>query len=159
MADIRRTVGLLDGGRSSTTPEPGVDDITGLIADFTRAGIEIDYRLDGKLPGIPPTVGLALYRITQESLANVLKHASASKAAVAHDISDGCATLSIVNELPRPPVSPDGNGGWALDGMRQRAELLGGSVWAGPDGRQWRVHSNIPLSTYRRDSHVSVIRG
>ena len=76
MADIRRTVGLLDRGPTKTTPEPGIDDIGVLVDDFARAGLDVTLRIDGATQRVSAAVGLALYRITQESLANIAKHAA-----------------------------------------------------------------------------------
>lgn len=71
MADIRRTVGLLDSSSTKpaqTTPEPGIDDVGVLVTDFQRAGLDVTLRIDGATGRVSAAVGLALYRITQESL-------------------------------------------------------------------------------------------
>jgi signal transduction histidine kinase len=81
MADIRRAVGLLDGGPMKITPEPGIDDIGVLVADFERAGLDVTVCIDGPTERVSAAVGLALYRITRESLANIAKHAPDSKPA------------------------------------------------------------------------------
>ena len=75
MADIRRTVGLLGDGPARTAPEPDVDDIGSLVDDFTKAGMAVRLRIDGPTRRVSAAEGLALYRITQESLANIAKHA------------------------------------------------------------------------------------
>lgn len=90
-------------------------------------------------------VGLALYRITQESLANIVKHAPESKAGVVLDISPASARLAVTNLLPAAVVaarSPEGRG---LRGMRQRVELLGGAIDVGPTRDGWSVCAEIPL--------------
>ena len=84
MTDIRRTVGLLDAGPTGgsspkTTPEPGIADTPDLIDDFLQAGLTVTLRMEGPTERVSATVGLALYRIAQESLANVAKHAPTSK--------------------------------------------------------------------------------
>jgi signal transduction histidine kinase len=90
---------------------------------------------------------LALYRVAQESLAKVAKHAPTSKATVYPMISPSVALLSIINEVPlgvcAAPASPDGRG---LPGMRQRVELLGGVIDAGPCRDGWSVRAEIPLT-------------
>ncbi|MBO0881722.1 MAG: two-component sensor histidine kinase, partial [Mycobacterium sp.] len=63
MADIRRTIGLLNTGPTSMTPEPGIDDITDLIRDFETAGLALDYRIDGDYARVTPSTGLGIYRI------------------------------------------------------------------------------------------------
>jgi signal transduction histidine kinase len=66
MADIRRTVGLLDDAPMKISPEPGVDDIGRLVDDFRRAGLNVSMRTDGSTERVSAAVGLALYRITQD---------------------------------------------------------------------------------------------
>jgi signal transduction histidine kinase len=103
MADIRRTVGLLEAGSangSSPTlaPEPGITDIPELIDDFVQAGLPVTLHTDGEPGQVSAAVGLALYRITQESLANIAKHAPASKAQVSLEI--WATAISIRRSLP-----------------------------------------------------------
>jgi signal transduction histidine kinase len=145
MADIRRTVGLLDNSPMKTTPEPGIDDIGVLVQDFERAGLDVALRIDGPTQRVSAAVGLALYRITQESLANVAKHAPDSKSTVALSISAASARLAVNNQLPvavAATQSPEGRG---LRGMRQRVELLGGAIDVGPTRDGWSVCAEVPL--------------
>ncbi|MGD1172566.1 sensor histidine kinase [Mycobacterium seoulense] len=148
MADIRRTVGLLDSSptkAAQTTPEPGIDDIGVLVADFHRAGLDVTLCVDGPADRVSAAVGLALYRITQESLANIAKHAPDSKSTVALCVSATSAGLTVENRLPvaiAAPVSAEGRG---LRGMRQRVELLGGAIDTGPTAEGWSVRADIPL--------------
>lgn len=144
MADIRRTVGLLDGAPLKLAPEPGVDDIASLVDDFSRAGLAATLRVDGPTGAVSAAVGLALYRITQESLANIAKHAPDSKATVELAISRSTAGLTVVNTLPVGAVAP-GSEGRGVRGMRQRVELLGGVVDIGPTHEEWSVRAEIPL--------------
>jgi signal transduction histidine kinase len=147
MADIRRTVGLLDAGPAKIAPEPGIADIGDLIDDFVQAGLAVTLHTEGEQAGVSAAVGLALYRITQESLANIAKHAPASKAIVNLRVSTSTAVLSILNEVPvavaAGPASQDGRG---LAGMRQRVELLGGVLDVGPSREGWSVRAEIPLT-------------
>ena len=145
MADIRRTVGLLDAGPAGTRPEPGVADLPELIDDFRRAGLPVDFDLQGDLSAVTGTVGLGLYRITQESLANVAKHAPGAGADVRLTIEPERAILAIRNPIRGRGSVPDSSRGSGLRGMRERAKLLGGSLRAGPDGRRWSVHAAVPL--------------
>lgn len=148
MADIRRTVGLLDGSptkAAQTTPEPGIDDVGALVADFQRAGLNLTLRVEGPTDRVSPAVGLALYRITQESLTNIAKHAPDSKSTVTLHVSAASASLTVENRLPvaiAAPLSAEGRG---LRGMRQRVELLGGAIDAGPTPDGWSVRADIPL--------------
>lgn len=147
MADIRRTVGLLDGAptkSAQTTPEPGIDDVGGLVADFQRAGLDVALRVDGPADHVSAAVGLALYRITQESLANIAKHAPDSKSTVSLCISATSAGLTVENRLPVAITArcPRRAAGCA-------ACVSGSSCWAGPSRwappRGWSVRADIPL--------------
>ncbi len=145
MADIRRTVGLLEGGPTDIAPEPGIADIGDLIEEYAQAGLDVTLRTEGQHDDVSAAVGLALYRITQESLANIAKHAHGSKATADLTISRSAALLSIVNEVPASVRTASGDG-HGLAGIRQRVELLGGVVDAGPCGEGWSVRSEITLT-------------
>ncbi|WP_153346562.1 sensor histidine kinase [Nocardia aurantia] len=144
MADIRRTVGLLGERPSPVTPEPSLDDVTDLVDDFVRAGLEVDFQLTGDSRIVPATTGLALYRITQESLANVAKHARGAAVTLRITVSAAEATVTIDNTVPGWQVIRRG-GGMGIAGMRQRANLLGGTLSAGPASGSWHVAARIPL--------------
>lgn len=144
MADIRRTVGLLETAPSGTAPEPDIGDIPDLVDDYLRAGMQVTLRTEGRHDQVAATVGLALYRITQESLTNIAKHAPDSKAAVHLVVSPSAAQLCIFNETPVAVSAPSG-AGRGLDGMHQRVELLGGVIDAGPCHGGWSVRTEIPL--------------
>jgi signal transduction histidine kinase len=145
MADIRRTVGLLDNSPMKTTPEPGIDDISVLVADFERAGMDVTLCVDGATQRVSAAVGLALYRITQESLANIAKHAPDSKPTVALSISATSARLAVTNRLPAAVAASPSAVGRGVRGMRQRIELLGGAIDVGPTDDGWSVRAEIPL--------------
>ncbi|MGA5466428.1 sensor histidine kinase [Mycobacterium sp. NPDC050041] len=146
MADIRRTVGLLDTATVKMAPEPGVADIYGLVEDFARAGVQVDLVADGPLDRVTAAVGLALYRITQESLANVAKHAVDARCHVALTITAHHAVLTVTNDIPVPVGAVSPGEGRGMQGMRQRVELLGGQIDAGPSGGEWSVRADIPLA-------------
>lgn len=148
MADIRRTVGLLDNWPTKTaptTPEPGIDDIAALVEGFQRAGLAVGLCVEGPTDHVSAAVGLALYRITQESLANIAKHAPESKAGVVLDVSPVSARLAITNLLPAAVMAAPSAEGRGLRGMRQRVELLGGAIDVGPTRDGWSVCAEIPL--------------
>ncbi len=148
MADIRRTVGLLDNAptkSAQTTPEPGVDDIATLVEDFQRAGLAVTLCIDGSTQRVSAAVGLALYRITQESLSNIAKHAPDSKSTVGLTVSTVSATLAVNDRLPATVAAAPSSEGRGLRGMRQRVELLGGAIDVGPTADGWSVCAEIPL--------------
>ncbi|WP_063629996.1 sensor histidine kinase [Nocardia sp. BMG51109] len=145
MSDIRRTVGLLDQRSTITTPEPGLDDIAGLVEDFVRAGLPVDYALTGDTAVVSPAMGLALYRIGQESLSNVAKHAPAAEVVLRIEVTDAEVTATVTNTLPGWTVLR--SRGMGISGMRQRARLLGGTLTAGPHEGGWQVRARIPTGT------------
>ncbi|MFC9998082.1 sensor histidine kinase [Nocardia sp. NPDC127526] len=145
MADIRRTVGLLDQRPASQTPEPDLADIGDLVADFVRAGMTVDYRLDGDTSAVSAGVGLALYRISQESLANIAKHAPGADAKLRIKICAKDIRFDMSNTLPAGAAARPGRG-MGISGMRQRIGLLDGALTAGPVDGGWHVHAQIPLT-------------
>ncbi|MGO1467115.1 MAG: sensor histidine kinase [Microbacterium gubbeenense] len=143
LAEMRRLLGVLrtPGSSAELAPQPGADDIGSLIAQFRDAGMPLTWRSEGE-PIPPGGVSLAAYRIVQESLTNVLRHAPGTqRVSVVSRNADGVISLTIDNETTRDPAPSDGSGR-GLVGMRERAALADGTVEAGlrPDGR-WRVHA------------------
>lgn len=144
MADIRRTVGLLDAAPRTATPEPGIADLPDLVKDYQQAGMNVTLASEGPDQQVSAAVGLAIYRIAQESLTNIAKHAPESAASVNLVVTTSLATLSIFNAAPVSGRSVGGTGR-GLTGMRQRVELLGGVLDAGPCREGWSVHAELPL--------------
>ncbi|MDR3663991.1 MAG: histidine kinase [Mycobacterium sp.] len=149
MSDIRRTVGLLgarDGQPVRLTPEPGMADIPELVSSFATAGLRVDSRIDDAPDTVTAGVGLALYRVAQESLANIAKHAPASNADLELQFAAHEATLTVRNDLP-PDARRQRQPGSGLSGMRQRVEVLDGQFRAGPGPDGWTVQATLPIST------------
>ena len=148
--DVRRTVGLLadTAPEDATTPLPGGADLETLVAQYRRAGLDVTLAIRGDLGRLPAATGLALYRIVQEALANVVKHAPGARAWV--DLSiDGAARLRVRNSGGRagvPPIRSGGGSGLGLAGMRERTRLLGGTLEAAPEGDGWLVECSLPLA-------------
>ncbi|MDH6243815.1 histidine kinase [Mycobacterium sp. OTB74] len=151
MSDIRRTVGLLgteprDATPARLTPEPGMADIPELVASFAAAGLRIDSHIDPAPDTVTAGIGLALYRVTQESLANIAKHAPQSDASLQLTVGAGVATLCVHNVLP-PGLVHAPQSGSGLAGMRQRIEVLDGQFRAGPGPHGWTVQATVPVTT------------
>jgi signal transduction histidine kinase len=151
MADIRRTVGLLDAETMGLTPEPGVTDIPTLVEDFSRAGLNVSFDASGSLDHVSAAAGLALYRIAQESLANVAKHAPDAATRVTLTASRAAATLNVVNELSAADSERTITPGRGLHGMTQRIELLGGTITFGPSRDGWSIHASVPSGAHESD--------
>ncbi|SHV09944.1 sensor histidine kinase yfiJ [Mycobacteroides abscessus subsp. abscessus] len=155
MSDIRGTVGLLSAGPGGVepmrlAPEPGIADIPGLVADFTAAGMSVESHIYGSGEAVSAGVGLALYRVAQESLANIAKHSPRSSAAVLLDITGSAASLTVSNDLAAG-LRPDVCSGGGLTGMRQRIEMLGGVFHAGRAEDGWTVSASVPLESNGTD--------
>ncbi|MGA4507918.1 sensor histidine kinase [Propionibacteriaceae bacterium G1746] len=143
--EMRVMVGALrDGSEPDLAPQPGVADIARLAA--TAAGpLRVDVRLSGEFEGLNPSVGTALYRITQEALTNVGRHANRATR-VTIDISDeGSQVRLTVHDDGEVGTAVGTGGGYGLLGMTERATVLGGSLRAGPATRGgWTVDAVLP---------------
>lgn len=144
MTDIRHSVGLLDDDPSSRGPEPGASDIASLAEDFQRAGLNLDVRISGDLRLLSASVGLTFYRVAQESLANIAKHAPHSPTNMTLAATEQEAVLCVLNRLTPTPRSPIDSPGRGVHGMRQRVELLGGTITVGPCAQGWLVRATVP---------------
>ena len=146
--EVRSVLGVLrsdDGGGPDAplVPEPDLSRLPGLAASFADDGIEV--RVGAVPAGLPGPVQLALYRIAQEALTNVRRHSTGRTVAVAIDRTAEGVTLSIRDD-GRPRADAEPGGGRGLLGMRERAELLGGSFEAGPvAGGGFEVRAEIPV--------------
>ena len=149
MREMRQTVTLLGSSASGAASAalPHIRDLPDLVAGYAAAGLAVDLDADGDLASVPGDVGLAAYRIVQESLTNAAKHAPGSAAAVKAGLDGGRLRLVITNDMPSAgPQLPSAPGpGHGIAGMTQRAALAGGSFAAGPDGPRWRVEAVLPI--------------
>lgn len=144
MKDIRRTVGLMSAGSTTSAPAPGVPEIAGLVDDFRAAGLQVDYELLGDAAAVSPSSGLAVYRIMQESLGNVAKHAPRASVRAKVDLTTRPHRVTVWNSLGESTVATTANDGSGLKGMSRRAELLGGVFWAGRRDSGWLVQVELP---------------
>ncbi|MGW0178776.1 histidine kinase [Nocardia sp. NPDC003345] len=144
--EIRSLLGVLrsDGQLAENVPQPTAQDLEALFLGATRAGVDLTWSVEGTLAAIPDTVGSALYRIVQESLANAGRHAPGAPVRVTLDCV-GAVGLTVVNGPAPGPVTvgPSGHG---IPGMQARAVAVGGqlSAEATADGG-FRVTARIPL--------------
>ncbi len=143
MADIRQTVSTLADGPAAVHALPGGADIADLVAQMERAGLAVDYVESGDPRRLAQATGLGLYRIAQESLANIAKHAPTSTARVQFTVTSRQAHLLVRNALP-PGTTGDGAGS-GLAGMTARAEQLGATLAAAPSDGDWLVDLRVPL--------------
>jgi signal transduction histidine kinase/DNA-binding CsgD family transcriptional regulator len=134
MADMRRLLTMLRSDQSvARAPQPGLPDLPELIDTARQAGMAVELSAPGGFGLVPESAGLCAYRIVQEALSNAGRHASGAAVTVAVD-HDAEAVMLQVASGPGAARAPRVNGhapGHGLAGMRERAELLGGSLTAG----------------------------
>ena len=150
--DLQATVGLLRQSGDEAAPgepAPGLSRLPSLFESFHRAGLQVSVHQEGMVRPLPPSVDLTAYRIVQEALTNVTKHAGTGSARVG---------LAWTNEHVTITVADDGSGttgrgrppGYGLIGMRERATAVGGQLSAGrrPEGG-FLVSARLPLPPVR----------
>jgi signal transduction histidine kinase len=154
MGEVRQLLGVLrlpDERRAPPSPSPKLAELSRLIAEAENGGITVQSSISGEESTLPAAVDLAAYRIVQEALTNVVKHASGSHASVTLHYRKDALTIEIVNGIAnrsggRPVLAVD-RGGLGIDGMRERVSLLGGRFVAGPrDEGGFRIEAVLPLS-------------
>ncbi|MFI5832878.1 sensor histidine kinase [Micromonospora sp. NPDC051300] len=146
LAGLRRTLGALrrpDGAPASLDPAPGLSDLDRLVAAGADAGVRVTLTVDGEPAPLPAEVELAVYRIVQESLTNVVRHARVDRCRVTVRHAPDGVRVEVVDEGRGGPVGGEGHG---IVGMRERAALLGGRCVAGPRPEGgFRVDAVLPV--------------
>ncbi|HCT81216.1 MAG TPA: two-component sensor histidine kinase, partial [Micromonosporaceae bacterium] len=145
MEDLDHVLGLLrEPGPFSRVPQRTLADLTRLVADAQTTGLVVETSVDGSLDRVSPAVSREAYRIVQESLTNVVRHANAAPVSLRLSVDGRTLTIEISNPLEGD--TEKGPGGSGLNGMRDRVALLGGRFSAGPipDGSAWRVEAQLP---------------
>jgi signal transduction histidine kinase len=145
LAEIRRLLGVLreDQG-ASYVPAPGLADLHRLVRDVAGAGLQTEVRVEGTATELPPGLDFTAYRIVQEALTNVLKHAGRATATVIIRYDGTALRLEILDDgrAVNGRATPGGHG---LVGMRERVGVYGGSFEAGPrTGGGFRVAVRLP---------------
>ncbi|RKT53770.1 histidine kinase [Saccharothrix australiensis] len=147
LTELRRLFDVLRvGERGELGPNPGLTDLGCLVDRVRLAGVPVDLEVRGEARPLPAGTDLCAYRVAQESLTNILKHAGRATARVTLDYRGDVLTLGIVNTggpppPPRPDHTPDG-----IRAMRERAELYGGTVTAEPVDGGFAVVLRLPTA-------------
>ncbi|WP_051830528.1 sensor histidine kinase [Streptomyces violens] len=155
LGEMRRLLGVLRSeeseqhGGPEKAPQPGLDQLERLVEGTVRAGVPVELTLSRALGELPPAVGLSGYRIVQEALSNVVRHAPGARTRVSVAPDRTGLTVLVVNDPPphaAEPLETTGTG-HGLVGMRERVRLLGGTLDTGPlpDGG-YRVAARLPLT-------------
>jgi signal transduction histidine kinase len=155
LAEIRRMLGVLRdpadeigvGAAAAYTPAPGLDELDRLVRELDEAGVPVAVAYDGRRVELPRGVDLSGYRIVQEALTNVLKHAGRAHASVLVRYEPGALSLEIVDDGRgvNGRAESTGRSGHGLVGMRERVAVYGGTFEAGPRvGGGFRVAARLP---------------
>ncbi|WP_051950812.1 sensor histidine kinase [Actinacidiphila yeochonensis] len=150
LRELKATVGVLrDDDESPLHPAPGLDQLDDLAGSFASIGLTVSLSTTGTPVPVSSAVGLTAYRIAQEALTNVAKHADTGTAHVALAFGADRLTLTVTNDGPPPRPGRRGStgpSGYGLIGMAERAQLVGGHVSAGPRGTGgFSVTAELPL--------------
>ncbi len=145
LAELRHVLAVLrPQGDEDLSPQPGLEALADLVARIREAGLPV--RLDVEPLTLPPGVGLTVYRIVQEALTNVLRHAGPAGAAVT--VARAGAALRVsVHDDGRGPAAPPSPAAHGLVGMRERVAAYGGTLYAGrrPEGG-FAVDALLPMA-------------
>ncbi|MGW3347329.1 sensor histidine kinase [Nonomuraea rubra] len=143
MADLRSLIATLRDDSGDTAPQPDLAGLHTLVADARAAGLEVTLDERGDPAAVPAMPAIAIYRVVQESLANTLKHARASRAEVMIDYRPGSVTVEVTDDGRGAPAAGGGHG---LAGMRERVSALGGVLTAGPVPGGFAVRADLPVA-------------
>jgi signal transduction histidine kinase len=149
MQELRRTVSLLrsEDEAIEVAALPSATEIRTLVDQVRTGGLAVELQAQGDLTRISPGVGVALFRIAQEALANAARHAPGAPTVLELDVADGQVRLVAETHAPARAVKvtePE-RPGYGLIGMNERAAALGGEFAAGPTPTGWRVSCRLPL--------------
>jgi len=155
LGEMRQMLGVLRAGRDDgadgagrTGAQPGLADVDTLVEQARTGGHAVTVQRSGPLDGVPAAAGLCAYRVVQEALTNVVRHAPG--AAVTVTLATGDAlTVEVVDERADGASPPDPDRPhFGLLGLAERVGAAGGTLEAGPrgDGVGWRVTATVPLS-------------
>jgi signal transduction histidine kinase len=135
MTEMRRLLGVLRRGesdRSPTAPQPGLAALPALLDEMRSAGLDIELKEDGERPQLPPGVDVSAYRIVQEALTNVLRHANATRATVELLYRPRSIEIAVLDDGRGSSATTGDPTGHGLAGMHERADLFEGTFQAGP---------------------------
>jgi signal transduction histidine kinase len=156
LTEMRRMLGVLrvdttedaNGDANTLEPQPGSNDIAALVAEAASSGLDVRLVVEpgGAMPDVPSGVALSAYRIVQEALTNVRKHAGPASVTVTVRSDSDRLTVTVDDDGRGVSTMVGERGGFGLVGMRERATVLGGDLTAGPrPGGGFRVHATLPI--------------
>lgn len=143
LEDLERVLGILRESERPVSGRPTLADCDRLLESARASGAKVDAELTGPVDTVPAPVSREGYRILQEALTNVLRHAGAVPVQVRVAVARDGLALEVRNPLPADIPGPGRGSG--LRGIRERAALLGGHARTGPDRGDWQVRVELPL--------------
>jgi len=156
LVEMRRLLGVLrqpgdQPARPELSPQPGVAELPALVEGVRAAGLPVALAIDGDPAGLPAAVDISAYRIVQEALTNVLKHAGRASAQVSVSCGADEVLIEVTDDGPGPQAGGQASGGHGLAGMRERVALFGGELTAGPrPAGGFAVRARLPLGEQPR---------
>jgi signal transduction histidine kinase len=156
LSELRRVLGVLRNDQPDTAPQPGLDDLDGLLESARNGGVTVTVGVSGSPRPLPEGVDLSAYRIVQEALSNAMRHAPGSAVRVMLHYGEAALHIEIRNAGSVTGAQIAGtrhngaglgrDGGHGIIGMRERAAMLGGHLRAGPTGDgEFLVTAALPL--------------
>ncbi|NGO43676.1 sensor histidine kinase [Streptomyces ureilyticus] len=143
LEDLERVLGVLRESERPASSRPTLAEADRLLESARTSGAKVDAEVTGPIKEVPGPVSREGYRILQESLTNVLRHAGSVPVRVRIGVEDQALSLEVRNPLTAEIAGPGRGSG--LRGIRERAALLGGLARTGPDEGDWQVHVELPL--------------
>jgi signal transduction histidine kinase len=157
LGELRRVLGVLRSESPDVAPQPGLDDLPGLIESARSGGVTVAAAVTGTPRPLPAGVDLSAYRIVQEALSNAMRHAPGSAVQVRLSYREDAVVIEVrssgggpaprgAGDQPARPALGAG-GGHGIIGMRERATMLGGCLEAGPSAKDgFLVTASLPLA-------------
>jgi signal transduction histidine kinase len=151
------------GGAADLAPQPGLEELREMVGRVVTAGLPVELRITGTPRDLPPGLGLATYRVVQEALTNVIKHAGRPQTEVRLNYEPAALVVEVADDgRPIPAAGPAPDAGlprgarMGLLGLRERVALYGGELSAGPrPGGGWLVKARIPAEPAEIPAEVS----
>jgi signal transduction histidine kinase len=154
-------------GAADLAPQPGLDELREMVDRVVTAGLPVELHITGTPRDLPPGLGLAVFRVVQEALTNVIKHAGKPQTEVRLNYESAALVVEVADNgrpIPAAVPAPDASGvsvprgaGMGLLGLRERVALYGGELAAGPrPGGGWLVKARMPVEPAQMPAEVAV---